>query len=245
MLGRNPPSSPVIGSGVVIFSPRKFSHPIITQGRQKNLLAFSANCFPTGTDMLGRSRVRLIWSRSAELRVVCSLPSLGRLTSSRVVSYARLKPRQILMSVLLNNLPLCPQTDQTALQPRVSVSTSRNRMDRGHALSRLGVCIVQLSPSMAAELAALDSTGRGLGAVSLGESIHIVGVGVVAEITWRSSLLLLYYTLLRYSPSAVLFFFFFFPFFHRTLALPVLLASIAGSADNMPCASRSTRRDQH
>lgn len=81
--------------------------------------------------------------------------------------------------------------------------------------------------------------------MSIGESIHIVGVGVVAEITWRSSLLLLYYTLLRYSPSAVLFLFFFFPFFHRTLALPVLLASIAGSADNMPCASRSTRRDQH
>lgn len=64
------------------------------------------------------------------------------------------------MSVLLNNLPLCPQTDQTALQPRVSVSTSRNRMDRGHALSRLGVCIVQLSRSMAAEL---HSTRRGGG----------------------------------------------------------------------------------
>lgn len=109
--------------------------------------------------MLGRSRFRLVWSRSAGLCVVCSLPSLGRLTSLRVVSYARLKPRQILMSVLLNNLPLCPQTDQTALQPRVSVSTSRNRMDRGHALSRLGVCIVQLSPSMAAELHSTRRSG--------------------------------------------------------------------------------------
>lgn len=78
MLGRNPPSSPVIGSGVVISPPENFSYPIITQGRQKNLLAFSANCFPTGTDMLGRSRFRLVWSRSAGLCVVCSLPSLGR-----------------------------------------------------------------------------------------------------------------------------------------------------------------------
>lgn len=32
---------PVIGSGVVIFSPRKFSHPIITQGRQKKI------CWPS------------------------------------------------------------------------------------------------------------------------------------------------------------------------------------------------------
>lgn len=59
------------------FSPRKFSHPINTQG-EKNLLAFSANCFPTGTDMLGRSRFRLVWSRSAGIRVVCSLPRLER-----------------------------------------------------------------------------------------------------------------------------------------------------------------------
>lgn len=84
MLGRNPPSSPRDWQWSGDFSPRKFSHPIIThhdtqgEGETKNLLAFSANCFPTGTDMLGRSRFRLVWSRSAGIRVVCSLPRLGR-----------------------------------------------------------------------------------------------------------------------------------------------------------------------
>lgn len=60
------------------FSPRKFFPSHHHPGETKNLLAFSANCFPTGTDMLGRSRFRLVWSRSAGLCVVCSLPSLGR-----------------------------------------------------------------------------------------------------------------------------------------------------------------------
>lgn len=69
---------PVIGSGVVISPPENFPIPSSPRGDKKNLLAFSANCFPTGTDMLGRSRFRLVWSRSAGLCVVCSLPSLGR-----------------------------------------------------------------------------------------------------------------------------------------------------------------------
>lgn len=61
------------------FLPQKiFLIPSSPRGDKKNLLAFSANCFPTGTDMLGRSRFRLVWSRSAGLCVVCSLPSLGR-----------------------------------------------------------------------------------------------------------------------------------------------------------------------
>lgn len=76
-------SSPVIGSGVVISLPQKnfpsHHHTSRHPGEGgKNLLAFSANCFPTGTDMLGRSRFRLVWSRSAGIRVVCSLPRLGR-----------------------------------------------------------------------------------------------------------------------------------------------------------------------